>query len=907
MICSSRANRRIGGRAKVASVMRNGARAMRGESGGSRLSSGPTIMTMAQEMVGQRKVAGGRRPVPGPLRRWRAAAIAGCSALALGCGGTERAAAQSVVATGDVSPFPASSPVWTIPESRLSVGDFDVGQLTIIGGGQVFDRDGYVGFYQGAEGTVTVTGKGSSWTNTGTLLVGVLGNGRLIVADGATVSSVTSAELGVYGGDSSVIVTGGGSKLITSGILLIADGADAHSELIARNGGAVFSAAASIGDNGVGAMTVTGVGSTWTNSGDVSLGRGISGTLTIADKAKVSIGSGSGTLTLGGGGVLTIGAAPGSAPVAAGFLDAGRVVLAAGSAAINFNHTDSAYGFAPQLAGNGNIAQLAGTTVLTADSSGFTGTTAVSGGKLVVNGALGGSLRMAAGSVIGGSGTIPGLAVVAGGVVAPGNSIGTLTVAGNIGFASGSVYQVEIDPAGRSDRLQVNGNATLAGGTVQVAKAAGVYLPGMRYTIVNATGGVAGTFAGLTLDGALPFVSFGLGYDANNVYLDIARSRVSFASVATTRNQVAVGGALDTPGLGGALSGALVQQSIVGARAAFDQLSGELHASMRGVLVDDSRFVRDAAINRLRASFGAVGADRSPVMAYAAGGLVEAAPTTDRVAVWTHGFGAWGHGDGDGNAARFDRSTGGVLFGADTAVLDTWRVGIEAGYSRTDFNLRDRLSSGSSDNYHVGVFGGTRFGAFGVRSGAAYTWHDLATTRTVGFNGFADSLKGYDKAGTAQVFGEVGYGIDLGRTVFGAASIEPFANIAYAALSARGFTEQGGAAALSGLSGTTGVTFATVGVRAANHVTLGSADAVVKGSLGWRHAEGDTTPVARLAFAGSSAFGVAGLPVAREAAVVEAGFDVALNRWMSLGVTYGGQFSANASDQSVRGTFGVRF
>ena len=125
-------------------------------------------------------------------------------------------------------------------------------------------------------------------------------------------------------------------------------------------------------------------------------------------------------------------------------------------------------------------------------------------------------------------------------------------------------------------------------------RAPGVYTVGMHYTILTAGCGVAGAFADATTDG-LPFLSFGLSYDPHNAYLDVARSNVSFASAGLTPNQIATGGGVDSLGLGGPLVGALLQLDRPQARSAFDQLSGEIHASARTALIEDSRFVRMAA------------------------------------------------------------------------------------------------------------------------------------------------------------------------------------------------------------------------------------------------------------------------------------------------------------------------
>jgi autotransporter-associated beta strand protein len=138
---------------------------------------------------------------------------------------------------------------------------------------------------------------------------------------------------------------------------------------------------------------VVGAGSTWTNTGSLTVGKQGTGTLTIADGGAVRIGGGAGlahiALQAGSTGTLTIGAAAGQPAVAPGTLEAGEVRFGAGTGTLNFNHTGTGYAFAPLITGAGTIEHRAGTTALTGDSSGFTGTTTVSGGALLVNGTLG--------------------------------------------------------------------------------------------------------------------------------------------------------------------------------------------------------------------------------------------------------------------------------------------------------------------------------------------------------------------------------------------------------------------------------------------------------------------------------------------------------------------------------------
>jgi fibronectin-binding autotransporter adhesin len=139
-------------------------------------------------------------------------------------------------------------------------------------------------------------------------------------------------------------------------------------------------------------------------------------------------------------------------------------------------------------------------------------------------------------------------------------------------------------------------------------------------------------------------------------------------------------------------------------------------------------------------------------------------------------------------------------------------------------------------------------------------------------------------------------------------ALEPFASVAYVNLHTSSVNEQGGAAALAGESGSTNSTFTTVGMRGAIDFALGNKTVVTaSGTLGWRHAFRNVVPTSTLAFAGGSPFVVAGVPIARNAALVEAGLDFQITPSASHGVAYSGQFGGGTTSQSVRGTLKMRF
>src|SRR3546814_20359988 len=115
------------------------------------------------------------------------------------------------------------------------------------------------------------------------------------------------------------------------------------------------------------------------------------------------------------------------------------------------------------------------------------------------------------------------------GIIAPGNSIGTLNVAGNIGFAAGSTYEVEVNAAGEGDLIAASGAATIDGGSVKVLAGAGDYRPQTDYTIPTADGGVSGTFTDVTTN--IAFLDPPLLYHANHVTLRMQHTPITFEGI----------------------------------------------------------------------------------------------------------------------------------------------------------------------------------------------------------------------------------------------------------------------------------------------------------------------------------------------------------------------------------------
>ena len=154
------------------------------------------------------------------------------------------------------------------------------------------------------------------------------------------------------------------------------------------------------------------------------------------------------------------------------------------------------------------------------------------------------------------------------------------------------------------------------------------------------------------------------------------------------------------------------------------------------------------------------------------------------------------------------------------------------------------------------------------------------------------------------MFGELGYGM-----TFGAAAAEPYAGLAWVHLDTASFTETGGVSALAGTGNKDDVGYSTLGVRAATYYVLPNGMALIpRTSVAWQHAFGTVTPSAALSFQSTgAAFGIWGVPIARDAALVEAGGDLQLTTQAKVAISYAGQLADRAHDHSVKGNFTWRF
>lgn len=519
------------------------------------------------------------------------------------------------------------------------------------------------------------------------------------------------------------------------------------------------------------------------------------------------------------------------------------------------------------------------------------------------------------GGTLAGTGTFGGLTVAAGGIHAPGNSIGTQTVNGP--YANHGVLEVEIAENGVSDQVQVNGPVDVTGGTLRVLAlpGAGTLRNTETYRIID-NDGVDAIIGSFTLDNTLAFFDGSLdhaGGTGNDIELTMTRNALGLVDVAQTINQKSAAASLVGLGASSPIYRQILGLSAADARAAYDSVSGEIHASGQHVI--------DATFALFQSGLGgnapAGNGGQFIPLAYAAqpvthaglGAIHDLEHSPALHWMWLKPLAGRGSVAADGNAAALDWSAAGLAAGYEGEMQlagGDAGFGIGAGYLNSAGTVAARASTMSGNGGYLGAYGSWTNGPLALSGSLAYGATHVATSRDIVVGAITDTATAGYWSHSIGIDLEAGYGFALGEAL----TVSPIGTLA-TGWSGHGGAAETGAGALNATIDPSGAWLLDTGLGLELAHTSQLADGgslTLKGRALWQHRFGDTNPVQTLMLAGSpTASTVQGPAGDRDRLLVGLGLDYAPSDAITASLSYSGAFSGSEASHGLAAGIKVGF
>jgi autotransporter-associated beta strand protein len=440
--------------------------------------------------------------------------------------------------------------------------------------------------------------------------------------------------------------------------------------------------------------------------------------------------------------------------------------------------------YAGSLSGDGALEKKGfGNLKILGDNSSYSAPVAVQEGILSVDGTLPSPIAVHPAGVLKGTGSTG--SVMNKGIVAAGNSIGTLNIVGNFAQAADGMLLNEIDPFGHSSLLNISGSSALDG-TLNVLPHPGSYFADSYvYTLLTAPGGVAGEFARVHFLDPAGEAAFKLQYLSDRVLLSFGDNHL-FSGIVTRIKQ-------HNPRQ---VKKYLEKQTYFS--------NGQLipsQADLYQVVVDLSELSKHqlvSALNQLHpAQFGAFSIVNNNVRSYLSSiftrhpseeccrHLIEICPCP-RSSIWVDPFIFVTDQDHAHQQRGFDAVSGGIAVGGDYSFDNNILVGIAGGGSYSGLDWSSHQGNAKITSGFLGLYADWMWSRFVVEAALIGGDNFYNVHRNIHFHKVHRKAKnkhhGYD------LTAHLGGGVDFQISPF---YIQPFFDLDYSFLHQQGYKERG--------------------------------------------------------------------------------------------------------------------
>ena len=512
------------------------------------------------------------------------------------------------------------------------------------------------------------------------------------------------------------------------------------------------------------------------------------------------------------------------------------------------------------------------------------------------------------------------------GAFAPGNSIGTFTVAGNLVLGDTSILEVEIDSANKSDLINVAGQTTIAGAlNITAIGALNAFSTANNYTIINSAGGVTGAFSKVADN--LPDLNVVAKINANSVTLALVgdveepKPKPPAPKPPAPKPPMPKPPAPKPPSPQPSVSDKAIHPNSMQAAGHNGRLFAQTLAAR--AMGNPAQNIKVAVLGQESETNVALGASELPsLLNEDTSSLTPGAEFSSintfrtfgtKTSVWVSGLGAFIDVGGSAAATGYSAKTGGIAGGFDWS-FDTnsgaARIGFAGGYTST--HISSGLSSSDINAWHIGILGSVENGPFRLSGALGYGFQQLDFTRVIPIIGAAPLIaKGradghvLDIALTASynIAPMLGIGQDTGFR------LEPTVRFDHVNVSRRGYTETGaGILNLTIDNDSISQSWISLGVQMSAVVKNESSISIrPELEINWQHLVGDKRAIttSRIASVAGAAFTTPGSLQDTNYVGIGAGLAFDLKENVTASLRYDGLFSQNT--RSHRASAEIKF